>query len=513
VPSQQQLEQSAAVSLPSESQLANYVQQENPHLSFDLTRYKVTYHPFPQATYEQQSEYLKKIISLCRAEHIHFIMINMPVTKENIDLLGTESYHSYLSNLKKTLATGGYPFIDMNAVEDFRSGKFCDSVHLNPVGAKMFMQQLINNLTSDNKLTVAQSSNDKGNTIDGLTTWWFTKAYYEKPIPPDAVILGDSHLSCLYGAYAYAYNKGIDITGNHRSQTIEENLKKLLHLDWRILIGALPKCMISDELMASHALFSAHYKPKLVVIMLSPSNFIDSTCQTGANSEAFSFFSKYLRLRQNRQSKSPSKLLEQLRRENYNFRPDYTAYMKPYSPMHLASPFERICPGQITLTSADGQSFTDDAEQYKIIYQNPMSSQFTKQLTALKSLFTYLSKQNIPAIAIEMPLTNSNHILLPESFWKYYRQRVSEICHQNNVDYWDVTSTWDDFPKTEFCDSAHLGLRGGLKLTRAIVLSTASKLRLPMYDYNGNFGPLVPGKEKDYFHKTWTDKTKSAPPG
>jgi len=355
--------------------------------------------------------------------------------------------------------------------------------------------------------------------IDGLATWWLAKAYFKDQEPPDIVILGDSSLGSLAGADSYVYNKEVDPTGDHRSYTIEQDLKLLLHKNWHVFVGALPEGMVSDQLITSWALFSSKYKPRMVVVMLSPRNFIDYTCPPATSTEPYAFFSSHINIKAPFKSLgtalhakthtqiSPlwlTKCLENGLTENLEKPSNYSQNFESNSPLTFGRPFERIAPGEIKITSSDGFFFDDNIPKYKEIYKKPYSPQLYFQLDCLDVLFKYLKQQHIAAIAAEMPLTNSNHILLPESFWEFYHNRVNSICRKNEVDYWDTESIWNDFPKTEFCDSAHLGLRGGLKLARPIVLGTAYTLHLPMYAYNGNFGPLVPGKEKIYFHRTWT---------
>jgi hypothetical protein len=170
---------------------------------------------------------------------------------------------------------------------------------------------------------------------------------------------------------------------------------------------------------------------------------------------------------------------------------------------NIVIPFERAIPHQWVISSGDLYYYSDNTRDYKKRYKNPYSQQLPIQLRCLDLLFKYLAQQGILVAVVEMPLTNYNHILLPEGFWSFYKLKVQEICRKNGVDYWNTESIWDDFSILEFHDSIHLNLHGGLKITRPIVLATAYKFRFPMYTYYGNFGPLVPGKEKMYFHKTW----------
>jgi hypothetical protein len=364
---------------------------------------------------------------------------------------------------------------------------------------------------------LAQLTNDSH---FALASWWLTKAYLASHSPPEIVVLGDSQLGSVKAADAYVYNDLVDTTSHHRSNTIQHDLKTITHMDWKVLVGGLPGTMISDQLLISHALFLPQYKPKLIIVMFSPRDFIDNNRSSVTDGEAFSFFSKHAFLGIDSalfsvdQKKDASvsqilscKTMEKARIESNKLKAINIKYSDRISPLTLGKPFELICPGEKIICPGDRYLFYDSSEDYRKRYENPYGKQFTLQLRCLDSLFRYLRQQDIEVSAIELPLTNANHILLPETFWQFYKKRIREICHKHGVDYWDVESIWDNDIR-DYCDSVHLNAVGGLKLTRSIVLATIYKFHLPMYAYNGNFGPLVPGKEKIYFHRTWTGAQK-----
>jgi hypothetical protein len=258
-----------------------------------------------------------------------------------------------------------------------------------------------------------------------------------------------------------------------------------------VFIAGLPGSMLSDQFIIARALFTKLYKPKLVVVTLSPRNFIDANRLLGTTSEPLAFFSKY----------------DALRRESGRFlQVEKNIYSDRISSLTLGKPFDPICVGETVICPGDRYLFYDSSEDYKRRYAYPCGKQCESQLVCLDSLFRYLKEQHISAVAIELPLTFANQILLADNFWRYYKKRVAEICRKNDVDYWDTTSIWGDFSLSEFSDSVHLNIHGGLKLTRPVVLSVIYKLHLPMYTYSGNAGPLVPGKENVYFHHSGTSR-------
>ena len=234
--------------------------------------------------------------------------------------------------------------------------------------------------------------------------------------PPEVVVLGDSQLGPVAGADAYVYNRTVDVTGDHRSNTVEHDLKLILHKDWHVLIGALPDGMMSDALIASRALFTDHYKPKLVALALSPKEFVDSRYRSIESTESFFTFSGV---------KSLPASLEEIRFKSCDHRSIGDNSYGNFCPLHFSNPFERVLPGEIAISSGDGYVVTDDTKKYRKIYGNPMSAQLKEQLNYLDALCKYLWERNIQTIAIELPLSAANHSLLPENLGTFIKREVA----------------------------------------------------------------------------------------
>jgi len=473
--------------------------------SKNLKVYKKRYKEFQIEKFEKQKLFLKALCQESQKQGTNILLINMPLSPEIVSLIPVQGYDAYNKTIADMSKFPGVKVLDLHNSTEFPNQFFGDLVHLNGKGGYLLSRLIANNIMSAekslNSVKLMNFAKDHSNAIvDGLGSWWFAKAYFNNPHPPDVVVLGGSQLGPVAGADAYVYNRTVDPTGDNRSYTIEHDLKKISHKDWRVLIGALPGNMISDDLAASRALFSDHYKPKLVAIALSPKEFIDNTRSSIKSTEAYFTFAGV---------KSLPGSLEQIRSKKVASQLIGGSAYNNFRPLLLSNPFERIQPGEIAITSSDGYVFTQDVEKYRKIYEHPFSNQMKTQLDCLDRLFRYLKQLHIPTVAIEMPLSNANHISLPEEFWNCYRKKVFQTCHKYDVDYWDYESIWENDIR-DYCDSAHLNLRGGLKFTRSIVLATIYSLHLPMYAYNANFGPLVPGKEKIYFHKTWDGTSKQS---
>jgi hypothetical protein len=304
---------------------------------------------------------------------------------------------------------------------------------------------------------------------DGLASWWLTKAYFAEPEPPDIVLLGSSQLGPIIGADVSVYKKPVDITGDHRSRVLEQDLYGLLGKHWRVFIGALPEAMISDQLAISRALFSKEYKPQLVAVTFSPRDFIDDCFPSATATEAYTFFSKYTdpMLLRNNLDKARTK------KNTLKQTSDYGSENKPS--LFLGEPFERISPGEIVIRADDDYVHEDNTEEYKLRYKNPMSSQFDMQLNYFATLLKYLAAQHIQVVAFNFPISAANRKLLPDKFWKYYYERIDEVCRKNGAHFISADRVVLPFKENEFIDGVHLDLVGGHRWSKTVAVFIANK--------------------------------------
>ncbi len=321
-----------------------------------------------------------------------------------------------------------------------------------------------------NALVLSSDIHNESKMTDGLASWWLAKAYLRKQRPPDVVILGGSQLGPLLAADAYTYNRVVDITDDHRSHVLERDLAALLEKPLEVFICALPGSIISDQLVISHALFGQRFKPRLVALTFSPRDFIDNNFPIATSTETSTFFSKYT---------DPSLLRENLskaRKQKYTAKFTHEYQTENAPALILGEPFERISAGELTISHSDNYSYRDNTDEYKQRYRNPLSPQLETQMGQFDSLLKYLAQLQIKVVAFNLPLKADNKKLLPDTFWKCYDGRISEICRKNGADYVSVDKVVLPFKDNEFIDGVHLNLAGGHRLSKTIALFIANKL-------------------------------------
>lgn len=116
-----------------------------------LERYKK---PDPH-TYKTQYYFLRKLAQFCKRERIELVLVNMPITLQNINLLGYPKYLEFVQNLKIFGVEQNVPFYDICNWNDFEQGDYTDSVHLNGYGGTKFFNRLTDRMAADPRVAPA----------------------------------------------------------------------------------------------------------------------------------------------------------------------------------------------------------------------------------------------------------------------------------------------------------------------------------------------------------------------
>lgn len=113
-----------------------------------LQRYK---HPDPH-TYRTQMYFLAKIAEFCRKERIELVLVNMPITRQNISMLREGGDTEYRQKLKEFSMLHDVEYCDLNNFARYDQGDFHDSVHLNAFGGQKFFDDVCGFISQDHKL-------------------------------------------------------------------------------------------------------------------------------------------------------------------------------------------------------------------------------------------------------------------------------------------------------------------------------------------------------------------------
>lgn len=322
-------------------------------------------------------------------------------------------------------------------------------------------------------------------------SWWLTKAYLDLAAPPNAVLLGSSQVGGLQAADANTLNRPVDFVRDHRSPTLESEVAKRIGSSTEAFVAALPGAMMSDHLLITEALFSAGKQPNVVILTLSPRDFIDNSLPCAAATGPFRFFSQYVQL-------GP---LEGIAFPDLWSRVDF-AVSQGMPLRRLASLIEKadfkgdksgtslerdkeetdaqrqaryimggyagnVRPGQSKIAPNIPVFFVDNTLDYQKRYKNTNPPTLAVQMRFFRELLSKMHERGIRVIAVGMPLFVTNREILPPEFWNDFRSRISSSCIEYGADWCDLSEN-PEFSMDDFCDTVHLNALGGAKLARCL---------------------------------------------
>lgn len=123
-----------------------------PYWTDNSKEYAMRYQPFKAKLFASQCQYLDKFLAEAHQMGFPVMLVNMPILKENSDLLPPGVYDKYVSCISQSARKNGATFVDCNSMGAFTRKDFCDPVHLHGLGAQKFLRIVANRLknVSDN---------------------------------------------------------------------------------------------------------------------------------------------------------------------------------------------------------------------------------------------------------------------------------------------------------------------------------------------------------------------------
>ncbi|MFA6209353.1 MAG: DUF1574 family protein [Candidatus Obscuribacterales bacterium] len=120
--------------------------------------YRRRYTPVKMARAEAQFSYFEKLLQLCRERKVNLLVVNMPLSQDNMKVLPKSFYSQYLTRADQLCSQYGVEFVDLNQGAWTSNSNYVDSVHLKPEVSKTFMQKLAQ-LTASSNLSLAHKRN------------------------------------------------------------------------------------------------------------------------------------------------------------------------------------------------------------------------------------------------------------------------------------------------------------------------------------------------------------------
>ncbi|MBX9771639.1 MAG: hypothetical protein K2X29_09725, partial [Candidatus Obscuribacterales bacterium] len=92
--------------------------------------------------------YLEKLMKFAHDSGIEMVLVNMPITKDNMDIMPANFYNIYKKDVLALVGKYNAQIIDLNDQKRFPKEYFEDSVHLNGLGAVNFFEVLADKFSS-----------------------------------------------------------------------------------------------------------------------------------------------------------------------------------------------------------------------------------------------------------------------------------------------------------------------------------------------------------------------------
>ncbi|MBS1991219.1 MAG: hypothetical protein JSS83_11915 [Cyanobacteria bacterium SZAS LIN-3] len=102
--------------------------------------------------FASQVGYLERLLKVSDKRGIKVILVNMPLTEENVALMPPNFYDSYMKTIESLTNKYQAQFLDLNDHKVFPKKYFGDTAHLNVPGGKHFMEVLAEKIGKDDRV-------------------------------------------------------------------------------------------------------------------------------------------------------------------------------------------------------------------------------------------------------------------------------------------------------------------------------------------------------------------------
>lgn len=317
----------------------------------------------------------------------------------------------------------------------------------------------------------------------GSWTWWMAKGFLDQKMPPDIVLLGSSQMnSAARATDAKETNRAVDCVLHHEVVSMENALdrEKLPH--HTVLNCSLDGAMASDYWMTARALLCDERSPKILILGVSPRDFIDNKLVSASSTEPFRFFSRYVdsgKLSQLAYPDPIARLSAQL---------EWAVNSLPTRALHssidalLSTNALRtdkpqtqevwgivrdsqmmVKAGQFMEPPKTEGFWIDNSHEYVSRYKNSSPACYPIQISFFKEFLSMMRDQNVKVLVVGMPTLAQNRNLLDDKFWSSYRNQMASICRDFDASWLDVSDS-QSFDKSDFIDTVHVNSKGGAKL-------------------------------------------------
>jgi hypothetical protein len=337
----------------------------------------------------------------------------------------------------------------------------------------------------------------------GKWTWWVTRNYLNRRQAPDIAMLGSSQMgSAVFSSDAHTLNKALDCVVHRRGSTLEKEIFDRTGKQVDTFNFAMGGSMASDAYMISKALFKGDKKPRMVVVGVSPRDFIDNTLPSVSSTEPFTFFAPFIELGELSHVAFPDVLAQmnfmikqylplerihdavEVAAKNYQQQAPQKMAAIPRASEHrsllravLGSADEVRLNEWLIPATIPAWIFEDNTKEYLNRFRNCRPPIYTAQKAFFNAFLADMDAQHIPVLVVGMPSLAANRTILPNDFWVEFRGTIANMCQEHHATWVDHTDN-PNFVLTDYLDTVHLNASGGKKIFSEIAKALTADPKL-----------------------------------
>jgi hypothetical protein len=128
------------------------IQKKRPAFISNIEEYKKRYRVLRWDTFLSQMSFLASTLDIARSRNIRIVLVAMPITDINKQLLGNFAGDVYKKSLQVLANSKGATLIDLDSSRQFVLSDFLDTVHLHSGGGAKMLDLLATKLANDRSL-------------------------------------------------------------------------------------------------------------------------------------------------------------------------------------------------------------------------------------------------------------------------------------------------------------------------------------------------------------------------
>jgi len=144
---------------PQECYFRPQTDKERPAFVDNIDEYRKRYKTLKWETFLSQMQFLTDIIDTANQRGTHVVVVAMPITDINRNLISDNAWNEYKTRLEKLAHSKGATYIDMYATKAFPLSDFGDTVHLHSGGGARLLDMLAKELAKNHEVTAALNVN------------------------------------------------------------------------------------------------------------------------------------------------------------------------------------------------------------------------------------------------------------------------------------------------------------------------------------------------------------------